>query len=442
MERGGNAILYDGATGMQIKTNIFIGPVYVMRLKHMVEDKWNARAEGRKEQKTRQPTGGRGAQGGLRVGEMERDALVSHGVSGFLKESMMERADKAQIRICNGCGTVPIFNAKQGLFVCSLCDGPPKFIGTTINTLEVLPTIERSFATTSIVEMPYATKLLGDELQTYLNMGMRILTAKGVTHLEKEVFTLPEGDLIRQALEKPLPQAAIVDTRVPKYNEAAPPVEDAEEDLFALGHIEKEEVIEAEGLTPGAMTPMYGDSPEGRTPIGAESPMGQTPEGQTPIGAESPMGQTPEGLTPIGAESPIGRTPVYGATTPVYGANSPVYRVNSPFVPNVPPLSLAQNVQPVYVPENHAPFPANMNTTPVYAPATPVYAQSVGGVPQVIQQGGFQEIRRNPYANTSTIVIEGGERLQRQPQRHRQTQPAQPPRTADPSARITIRKIG
>jgi DNA-directed RNA polymerase II subunit RPB2 len=234
MERGGNTILYDGATGVQMKTNIFTGPVFVMRLKHMVEDKWNARAEGRKEQKTRQPTGGRGAQGGLRIGEMERDALISHGVSGFLKESMMERADKTQIRICNGCGTVPIYNAKQSLFVCPLCDGPPRFIGTTTNTLEVLPTMERSSATTSIVEMPYATKLLGDELQTYLNMGMRILTAKGVAHLEQDVFTLPEGDMVRQALEKPLPQAILVDTRVPKYDESAPPVkvEDAEEDLW------------------------------------------------------------------------------------------------------------------------------------------------------------------------------------------------------------------
>jgi DNA-directed RNA polymerase II subunit RPB2 len=434
MERGGNAILYDGATGMQIKTNIFIGPVYVMRLKHMVEDKWNARAEGRKEQKTRQPTGGRGAQGGLRIGEMERDALVSHGVSGFLKESMMERADKAQIRICNGCGTVPIFNAKQGLFVCSLCDGPPKFIGTTINTLEVLPTIERSSASTSIVEMPYATKLLGDELQTYLNMGMRILTAKGVTHLEKEVFTLPEGDLIRQALEKPLPQAVIVDTRVPKYNESAPPVpvEDAEEDLFALGHIEKEEVIEAENEAQSL--PYSPDTPVGMTPVGGESPA----YAPSPVGAQTPA-YAP--TTPVGAQSPAyAPSPVYGAT-PV-GAQSPAYPPSPVYAPA--PMG-AQS--PAYAPSTpvFAPSTPVFAPSPVYGPSTPVYGQSVGGVPQVIQQGGFQEITQNPFARTNTIVIEGGERLQRQAQQRqpqqRQTQ-RQPQRTADPSARITIRKIG
>jgi DNA-directed RNA polymerase beta subunit len=53
----------------------------------MVEDKWNARGEGRREQKTRLPTGGRGNQGGLRIGEMERDSLIAHSISYFIKET-------------------------------------------------------------------------------------------------------------------------------------------------------------------------------------------------------------------------------------------------------------------------------------------------------------------------------------------------------------------
>jgi len=429
MERNGNTILYDGATGVQMKTNIFIGPVFVMRLKHMVEDKWNARAEGRREQKTRQPTGGRGAQGGLRIGEMERDALISHGVCSFLKESMMERSDKAQVRICNGCGTVPIFNQKQGLFICPLCDGPPRFIGSTGNTLEILPTMEKSLATTSIVEMPYATKLLGDELQTYLNMGMRILTAKGVAHLEQDVFTLPEGDMLREALEKPLPQIAVIDTRVPKYDEAVPvaKVEDAEEDLFALGHI-GEEVIETEAVEEANANelPMYNSG----TPVQEQ---------------EQPVMMQPVTMQPVTMQ-PVTMQPV---------TMQPV---------TMQPVTM----QPVS-------FPTGMNS-PTYAPTTPVQTEQteqrvqtvqtqMGGVRQIIQQGGFMpmpmplqmpmqsRIVTEPFSTHSTIVIpsgpapsgqsgqsgqSGGQRGPRSETRRRGEAPA----NANANARITIRKIG
>ena len=243
MEKTGNNILYDGASGIQMETTVFMGPVFTMRLKHMVEDKWNARAEGRREQKTHQPTGGRGAQGGLRIGEMERDALAGHGISRFLRESLMERADKTEIRVCNGCGTVPIFNSKQNLFVCPLCDGPVQYLGSGQN-MEILPTISRSIATTSIVEMPYATKLLADELQTYLNMGIRILTGNSVTSLKEPADLIPLGD-VAAALQKPLPEVVIPETRIPEYREKPEPVVVSEEALFAMGvvpEVQPEEV--------------------------------------------------------------------------------------------------------------------------------------------------------------------------------------------------------
>lgn len=237
MERAGNEILYDGETGVQMPTSIFMGPCFAMRLKHMTEDKWNARAEGRREQKTHQPTGGRGAQGGLRIGEMERDAIAGHGAIGFLKESLMERSDKTTIRVCNGCGTVPIYNETQGLFVCSLCDGPVRFIGTNANNLEILPTAGRSIATSSLVEIPYATKLLADELQTYMNMGLRFLTTKGVSQL-KQPAELQElsGEAAAAAMAAALPEVVFPETRIPEYREApAENVNVAEEDLVALG---------------------------------------------------------------------------------------------------------------------------------------------------------------------------------------------------------------
>lgn len=100
----GSEVLYNGQTGEMMEADIFMGPIYYQRLKHMVEDKINYRTTGPKKLLTRQPTQGRGDEGGLRIGEMERDALVSHGMSKFLTESMMERSDKATIQFDHESG--------------------------------------------------------------------------------------------------------------------------------------------------------------------------------------------------------------------------------------------------------------------------------------------------------------------------------------------------
>jgi DNA-directed RNA polymerase II subunit RPB2 len=92
----GSEVLYNGMTGEVMEVDIFMGPVYYQALKQMVEDKINYRDTGPKTLLTHQPTQGRGDGGGLRIGEMERDALVSHGMSKFLTESLMERSDKAE----------------------------------------------------------------------------------------------------------------------------------------------------------------------------------------------------------------------------------------------------------------------------------------------------------------------------------------------------------
>ena len=182
-EKYGNEMLYDGQSGKMIEAIIFIGPIYGMRLKHMVEDKWNARGKGRREQKTRQPTGGRGNQGGLKIGEMDRDAIVCHSISHFLSESMMERSDGTSIPVCTGCGTVPIYNPKLNLAVCTLCDGPVQFSGSSASNLELIPPAKKSSAEIVNVAMPFATNLLGHELATFMNMGMRFITTRGIQKL-------------------------------------------------------------------------------------------------------------------------------------------------------------------------------------------------------------------------------------------------------------------
>jgi DNA-directed RNA polymerase II subunit RPB2 len=181
-------IMYCGTTGKQLACSIFMGPLYFMRMKHLTSDKINSRGEGRREMRTHQPTGGRGNEGGMRIGEMERDAISAHGVSLFLQESMMKRSDATDFWICNGCGTIPIYNEKEKLFVCPLCDGPVEFSGTTSESLALIQPLKRSRVTFSKVEMPYALKLLEQEITTYTGSGLRFITEKSVGRLRDTIL--------------------------------------------------------------------------------------------------------------------------------------------------------------------------------------------------------------------------------------------------------------
>ena len=93
----GTEVLYNGMTGEQMEVDVFMGPTYYQRMKHMVEDKINYRATGPRKAMTHQPLEGRSDEGGMRIGEMERDALLAHGMSKFARESFMERSDKTEV---------------------------------------------------------------------------------------------------------------------------------------------------------------------------------------------------------------------------------------------------------------------------------------------------------------------------------------------------------
>jgi len=216
-EKYGNEIMYNGATGEQIKAVIFIGPVYGMRLKHMVEDKWQARGIGRKEIRTHQPTGGRGAQGGLKIGEMDRDAIIAHGGMSFVRESFMDRSDGAKIPICVACGTFPIYNPKLDIAMCSLCDGPVRYLGDNVSNLEILPPLGRPKSKIVEVEMPYSMKLLTQEQETYLNISMRYITTSGVTRLNELEFSGNSSEIVKE-----LPRLILPDIVAPAYIEEVP----------------------------------------------------------------------------------------------------------------------------------------------------------------------------------------------------------------------------
>ena len=160
-DKHGNEILYNGFTGQQLHSEIFIGPTFYFRLKHMVADKINSRGHNRDNVElpsvmlTRQPTSGRRKGGGLRIGEMERDSVLSHGTSLFLKESMMERSDKFSWAVCKRCGVMSVYNPskKKKITRCDLCKK---------NNIVVVRT-------------PYAFKLLTQELQC-MGIEMRLNT--------------------------------------------------------------------------------------------------------------------------------------------------------------------------------------------------------------------------------------------------------------------------
>jgi DNA-directed RNA polymerase beta subunit len=118
----GTQVLYNGTTGEQIESEIFIGPTYYMRLKHMVKDKINFRARGPNTNLTRQPVQGRANDGGLRIGEMERDGVIAHGATRFLQESMMVRGDNYYMAICNKTGMTAIYNPDSDVFMSPMAD--------------------------------------------------------------------------------------------------------------------------------------------------------------------------------------------------------------------------------------------------------------------------------------------------------------------------------
>lgn len=149
MDRYGDEIIYNGQTGEPMQCLIFSGPTFYQRLKHMVKDKIHSRSSGPMVMMTRQPAEGRSRDGGLRLGEMERDCLLCHGTNTFLKERIMDFSDNYRIFICDKCGLSGIVNPEHNLFVCGGCESESSF---------------------SEVRVPYAFKLLTQELE-----GMGIL---------------------------------------------------------------------------------------------------------------------------------------------------------------------------------------------------------------------------------------------------------------------------
>lgn len=138
-------VVYDGRTGEIVERPIVVGVSFYQRLYHMVSDKMHARATGKVQLLTRQPTEGKARQGGLRFGEMERDGLVGHGASMLVRDRLLEASDSYILYVCRLCGHISWYNRRKGVYECPIHGAEG----------DIKP-----------VKVPYAFKLLLQELMS------------------------------------------------------------------------------------------------------------------------------------------------------------------------------------------------------------------------------------------------------------------------------------
>ena len=386
----GNQLLYNGQSGEQLDADIYIGPTYYMRLKHMVKDKINYRATGPRTALTRQTVQGRANDGGLRVGEMERDGIIAHGAAAFLQESFMIRGDEYYMAVCNKTGAISVYNESLNLFLSPFADGPVQFNETLDGKMNI-KNVSRFGRSFSIVRVPYSLKLLMQELQA-MNVQMRIITDENVDQL----MSLSFSNNINKLLDSKLP----TDELVKNYKT---------EMLYKAKRIIYD-MEDVESKIPGRESPAYQAIYGMESPPYAEtSPAYQPTSPDFAPGGDLYTGDSPQynpnSTPPYIPTSPAYRptSPAYAPTSPAYDPNgSPVYNPNSPvYDPNASPQDSTKKL--VYSP--HTPEglpPPFISTSPDYPPPPHIMQQGITDVPELNQVfNSLSEKSKEQIANLS-----------------------------------------
>ena len=401
----GNEILYNGMTGEQLETDIYFGPTYYLRLKHMVKDKINYRARGPRAALTRQTVQGRANDGGLRIGEMDRDAILSHGMKSFIYESMMERGDKYYMAICNNTGTLAVYNENKNIFLSPMLDGPLKFTENLEGGLNIVQVSKygRSF---SIVKVPYAFKLLYHELQA-MNVQMRIITSSNIEELtrvgktkniekltnNKEFTQLPNK--IKSILAKDNKKYNEIKELIPEYRESK---EKDDDDITEWKESDfKPGIVYNPGATPRIEKPIE---------VGDEVLIKNDPAKEiwvvTGIDEEDVIIQnklTKEvefrtinniEIPKVNAQTPefVPQTPEHGPQTPEHGPQTPEH---GPQTPEHEPQTPEHGPQtPQYAPHSPGNTPQTPDMGPKdapYGPMSPLYSPTPAGTPVMLPPG-------------------------------------------------------
>jgi hypothetical protein len=344
----GNQILYNGMTGEQLFSDIYIGPTYYMRLKHMVKDKINYRALGPRTMLTRQTVQGRANDGGLRIGEMERDGVMAHGASAFLNDSFMIRGDEYFMAVCNKTGAVAIYNPNLNLFLSPFSDGPVNF-NTTLDGKMNIRSVSRFGRSFSIVRIPYALKLLIQELQV-MNIQMRIITEDNVDQL----LSMSYSDNINKLLQT---NASL---------------EEISKNYRTMVIDKKNKNVTKQAYIPFEQ-PEY---PE----IGIEEKNEKPPSPQFEFNmpaANEELTPEPSSDSSLPYAAPV--TPPYAPGTPPYAPGTPVSSNSSvPFAPGTP---VSSNSSVPFAPGT----PLSTNSSLPFAPGSPVTSINSSNTPPINQ---------------------------------------------------------